>query len=107
MSKSRGKTTGSNQGQDEPNAAKNGDKRLVYSVPEAGRLLGLSRNGSYEAAKRREIPTIKVGRLLLVPKVAFHRMLDGCGHRDADQDQRVQDIAVLQRDGRGSGGAKS
>jgi hypothetical protein len=25
--------------------------RLVYAVPEAGRLLGLSRNGAYEAAK--------------------------------------------------------
>ncbi len=49
---------------------------VVYTVPEAGRLLGLSRNGSYEAAKRGDIPTIRIGRLLLVPKVRFHRMLD-------------------------------
>jgi excisionase family DNA binding protein len=49
--------------------------RLVYDVPEAGALLGLSRNGSYEAAARGEIPTIKVGRLLKVPKAAFHKML--------------------------------
>jgi excisionase family DNA binding protein len=48
----------------------------VYSVPEAGRLLGLSRNGSYEAAKRGEIPTIRIGRLLRVPRVAFHQMLE-------------------------------
>jgi hypothetical protein len=27
--------------------------RLVYTVPEAGRLLGLSRNASYEAARTR------------------------------------------------------
>ena len=36
-------------------------ERLVYTVPEAGRLLGLSRNGSYEAAKRGDIPTIRMG----------------------------------------------
>jgi excisionase family DNA binding protein len=52
------------------------EERVVYTVPEAGRLLGLSRNGSYEAAKRGEIPTIRIGRRLLVPKVPFHRMLD-------------------------------
>jgi hypothetical protein len=27
-------------------------ERLVYDVPEAGAKLGLSRNGSYEAARR-------------------------------------------------------
>ena len=52
------------------------DKRLVYEVPEAGALLGLTRNGSYEAAKRGEIPTVRIGRLLRVPKVAFHKILD-------------------------------
>jgi excisionase family DNA binding protein len=52
------------------------NERLVYTVPEAGRLLGLSRNGSYEAAKRGDIPTIRIGRLLLVPKGPFHRMLE-------------------------------
>lgn len=49
---------------------------LVYDVPEAGAKLGLSRNGSYEAAARGEIPTIRIGRLLKVPKAAFERMLD-------------------------------
>jgi excisionase family DNA binding protein len=57
-------------------AAPPADERLVYTVPEAGRLLGLSRNGSYEAAKRGEIPTIRIGRLLLVPKIPFHRMIE-------------------------------
>jgi excisionase family DNA binding protein len=50
--------------------------RLVYDVPEAGALLGLTRNGSYEAAKRGDIPTIRIGGLIKVPKAAFHRMLD-------------------------------
>ena len=61
---------------DQTGAAPSAAERLVYTVPEAGRLLGLSRNGSYEAAKRGEIPTIRIGRLLLVPKVPFHRMIE-------------------------------
>ena len=52
------------------------DRCLVYDVPEAGALLGLTRNGSYEAAKRGDIPTIRIGGLIKVPKAAFHRMLD-------------------------------
>jgi excisionase family DNA binding protein len=49
--------------------------RLVYTVPEAGRLLGLGRNAAYEAARRGDIPTLRMGRLLLVPKIPFHSML--------------------------------
>lgn len=49
---------------DQTGAARPAAERLVYTVPEAGRLLGLSRNGSYEAAKRGDIPTIRIGRLL-------------------------------------------
>lgn len=47
----------------------------TMSVEEAGRWLGISRNGAYEAVKRGEIPTIKIGRLLLVPVAPFERML--------------------------------
>jgi excisionase family DNA binding protein len=55
---------------------KSNENSLVYDVPEAGALLGLTRNGSYEAAKRGDIPTIRIGGLIKVPKAAFHRMLD-------------------------------
>jgi hypothetical protein len=57
------------------------DKRLVYDVPEAGAMLGLTRNGSYEAAKRGDIPTIKIGKLIKVPKLSFHKMLEDAGVR--------------------------
>jgi hypothetical protein len=47
------------------------------SVPVAGkRYFALSRNGSYEAAKRGDIPTIKIGKLLRVPVRALEQMLD-------------------------------
>lgn len=49
---------------------------LALSVPEAGRLIGLSRNSSYEAAARGDIPTIKIGGRLLVPRKALDRLLD-------------------------------
>jgi hypothetical protein len=52
------------------------DPRLVYEVPEAGAMLGLSKNASYEAAKRGDFPTIRLGKLIKVPKAAFHRLLD-------------------------------
>ena len=47
----------------------------TYSVPEAGRRIGLGKNASYEAARRGELPTLKFGRKLRVPRVAFERML--------------------------------
>jgi len=55
------------------------DGRLVYDVPEAGAMLGLTRNASYEAAKRGDIPTMRIGKLLRVPKAAFHKMLEEAG----------------------------
>jgi hypothetical protein len=58
-------------------------KPLTMSVPEAGKkYFGLSRNGSYDAADRGEIPTIKVGRLLRVPVRAMERKLDAVSERD-------------------------
>jgi hypothetical protein len=53
---------------------------LTISVPEAGKkYFGLSRNASYDAAARGEIPVIKIGRLLRVPVRALERMLDEAG----------------------------
>ena len=61
------------------------DSPLTLSVPEAGmKYFGLSRNGSYDAAMRGDLPTIKVGRLLRVPVRAMEKMLDGATPRRAD-----------------------
>ena len=48
---------------------------LTLSVPEAGRRLGLGKNAAYEAARRGELPVLRFGRKLRVPRVAFERML--------------------------------
>lgn len=48
----------------------------TISVPKAGKeYFGIGRNASYDAAKRGDIPTIKVGRLLKVPVSAMEQML--------------------------------
>ena len=39
----------------------------------------LTKNASYEAAKRGDFPTIRIGKLIRVPKVAFHALIDGAG----------------------------
>jgi hypothetical protein len=53
---------------------------LTISVPEAGRrYFGLSKKGSYDAASRGEIPTIKIGKLRRVPIRAMEAILDAAG----------------------------
>jgi excisionase family DNA binding protein len=49
---------------------------LTVSVEEAGRILGYSRNSAYDAARRGELPTIRLGRKIRVPKAALLHMLD-------------------------------
>ena len=52
------------------------DLPKTLTVPDAGRrYFDLSRNASYEAARRGDIPTIRIGRLLRVPVVALEQML--------------------------------
>jgi hypothetical protein len=49
----------------------------TISVPEAGhKYFGLSPNGSYMAAARGELPTVRIGCLLRVPVRAMERMLE-------------------------------
>ncbi len=51
--------------------------RRTYSIDEVAKLLGIGRNSAYEAARRGDFPTIKVGGRIVVPKVALDRMLEG------------------------------
>jgi len=53
---------------------------LTITVPEAGqKYFNLSRDASYAAAQRGDIPTIRVGRLLRVPVAAMERKLEEAG----------------------------
>jgi len=52
------------------------DKRLCITVPEAAEMLGISRNFGYELVKRGELPVIRFGKRLLIPRVALEKMLE-------------------------------
>ena len=56
------------------------DSPKTLSVPEAGRrYFDLGRNASYDAAKRGDLPTIKIGGKIRVPVIALERMLEKAG----------------------------
>lgn len=58
------------------------DPPKTLSVPEAGRrYFELGRNASYDAARRGDLPTIRIGRLLRVPIVALERKLEEAGRK--------------------------
>ena len=54
----------------------NKPEKLCFSVTEAAKRLGLSRNLTYEAVKRGDIPSIKIGKRLLVPIAALEHFLN-------------------------------
>ena len=61
------------------------EEALTLSVPEAGkRYFGLSRNSSYAAAERGDIPVVKIGRVLRVPVRAMERLLDSASAKPTD-----------------------
>jgi excisionase family DNA binding protein len=47
----------------------------TMTIPEAAELLGISRSAAYRAVARGEIPTIRIGRRLLVPTAKVYQLL--------------------------------
>lgn len=50
-------------------------ERRTLTVEEAGRILGISRGAAYARAEDGSIPTIRLGKRLLVPKAALDKLL--------------------------------
>ena len=55
-----------------PESAQTG---MTYTVAEAAALLGVSRSVTYGAVQRGELPSIRIGHRILVPRDALERML--------------------------------
>lgn len=49
---------------------------LTFSIQEAGAVLGLGRDASYAAVANGDIPVIRLGKRLRVPKAAIERMIE-------------------------------
>jgi excisionase family DNA binding protein len=50
--------------------------RLTWTVEEAAVALGVSRAFAYDAVRRGEIPAIKIGRRILIPRSALRDLLE-------------------------------
>jgi excisionase family DNA binding protein len=48
---------------------------VTFTVEEVAKLLRISRWAAYEAVKRGELPTITLGRRILVPRRVVERLL--------------------------------
>ena len=48
---------------------------LIFTVQEVAELLGLSRTLAYAAIESGEIPSVRIGRRIVVPRAAINRML--------------------------------
>ena len=59
-------------------------ERLTLTVEEAAAALGISRAFAYESVRRGDIPHIKIGRRILVPKAKLEQMLSSAGRFDTE-----------------------
>ena len=60
--------------------------RVTITVGEAAEMLGISRTSAYLCARRREIPTVRLGRRVLVPVARFMAMLEADPPPDGNDD---------------------
>jgi len=51
------------------------NERQTYNVREAAEVLGVSKNSLYQAVLRKEVPSIRIGKRILIPKAQLERLL--------------------------------
>jgi excisionase family DNA binding protein len=68
-----------------PGVAGGGPGRLTLTVEEAAQALGISRAFAYESVRRGDIPHIKIGRRVLIPRVALDQLLASATSDDREQ----------------------
>jgi excisionase family DNA binding protein len=55
------------------------EEKLTLTVDEAAAALGIGRTLAYEKCRTGELPSLKIGRRILISRVALQRMLEECG----------------------------
>ena len=60
----------------EPNTAPPDGERLVWTVEEAAHLLGISRAHAYDLVARGDLPSLRLGRRVVVPKRAIAELIE-------------------------------
>jgi excisionase family DNA binding protein len=56
-------------------------ERMALTVAETASLFGLARNSACEAIRRGELPAVRIGRRILVPRPALEKMISGGDNR--------------------------
>ncbi len=51
------------------------DDRLTLTVDEAAQVLGISRAFAYELVRRGEIPSLRLGRRIIIPRKLVEELL--------------------------------
>lgn len=51
------------------------EERQTLSVEQAARALGIGRGTAYQAVRAGDIPSIRIGRRIVVPRAALERFL--------------------------------
>jgi len=52
-------------------------EKLCWSVAEVSKLLNLSRNATYQGCLTGQIPCIRIGKRILIPKSQLEKLLSG------------------------------
>jgi excisionase family DNA binding protein len=56
-------------------------EKLTVTVAEAARLLGISRMSAYSAVRDGLVPSLRIGRRVLVPRIGLERLLSQASQR--------------------------
>ncbi|MFN0092093.1 MAG: helix-turn-helix domain-containing protein [Acidimicrobiales bacterium] len=49
--------------------------RLTFTVPEAAEMIGISRTSAYEAVRRGEIPSLAIGRRIVITRATLETLV--------------------------------
>ncbi len=72
----------------------------VLTVDETAKILRINRTTAYEMVRQKKIPSIKIGRRIIVPKDVLFKWLESCG--DLKKDMQEDDAHLKLIKGAGS-----
>ncbi len=61
--------------------------RETMTVEEAGKVLGVGRAAAYRAVGRGDIPALRVGKKILIPRLALDRLLREAASLSKDDEE--------------------
>ena len=70
--------------------------RATYTIDEAARILGVGRNLVYRSAESGELArvAIRIGRRVLIPREALHRLLAGESPAPLSESQETERVSA-------------